>query len=272
MRAAQGACAVLAACMAAKAIAGAGEPGGSPASPEAKPSWEFAVTVYPTDVRDGDNYTSAIAAADRGPLHLEARANYESVGARSAFIGWTFSGGDAVKWQLRPLLGGVWGTTQATHPPWRPARAGSDSMSTSRPNMYGTGTPRPTTTLMPGPNWASGRSSGCAPGLPASAPESTVASVTSSAGPSRNLPGGVSRWAVSGSTREREDQDLRRLDRRDILSRTGRVRGWRRSHGLASTPARARVSRRAEMCSNSSLLRASCVGCGVGGQRLDGMK
>jgi hypothetical protein len=116
MRAAPRVFAVLAVVMAATAIAGEGEPGGSPASAEAQPSWAFAVTAYPTDVRGGDNYTSAIAAADRGPLHLEARANYESVGARSAFIGWTFSGGDALKWQLRPLLGGVWGTTQAFAP------------------------------------------------------------------------------------------------------------------------------------------------------------
>ena len=70
----------------------------------------------PDVVRDGDNYTSGIAAADRGPLHLEARVNYESVGARSAFVGWTFSGGDAVTWELTPLLGGVWGTTHGVVP------------------------------------------------------------------------------------------------------------------------------------------------------------
>jgi hypothetical protein len=96
----------------------AGEDGGSGrrASPAAKPAWEFAVTAYPTVVRGGDDYTSAIAAADRGPLHLEARYNYESVGARSAFVGWTFAGGEAITWELTPLLGGAWGTTQAFVP------------------------------------------------------------------------------------------------------------------------------------------------------------
>jgi hypothetical protein len=89
---------------------------GRRASPASDPSWEFAITAYPTVVRDGENYTSAIAAADHGPLHLEARVNYESVGARSAFVGWTFSGGDAVTWELTPLLGGVWGTTQGVVP------------------------------------------------------------------------------------------------------------------------------------------------------------
>jgi hypothetical protein len=96
----------------------AGEDGGSGrrASPAEKPSWEFALTAYPTVVRGGDDYTSAIAAADRGPLHLEARVNYESVGARSAFVGWTFSGGETITWELTPLIGGAWGTTQAFVP------------------------------------------------------------------------------------------------------------------------------------------------------------
>ncbi len=82
----------------------------------ATPSWEFAITAYPTRIRGGENYTSAIATADRGALHLEARYNYESIGARSAFVGWNFSGGDAVTWELTPLLGGVWGTTQGFVP------------------------------------------------------------------------------------------------------------------------------------------------------------
>jgi hypothetical protein len=98
------------------ARAGEDEGSGRRASPATDPSWEFAITAYPTVVRGGENYTSAIAAADRGPLHLEARYNYESVGARSAFVGWTFSGGDAVTWELTPLLGGVWGTTQGFVP------------------------------------------------------------------------------------------------------------------------------------------------------------
>ena len=83
---------------------------------EADGAWEFGVTVYPTIVRGDDNYTSAIAVADRGPLHLEARYNYESVGARSAFVGWTFSGGETVTWELTPLLGGAWGDTRAFVP------------------------------------------------------------------------------------------------------------------------------------------------------------
>lgn len=85
-------------------------------SPAADSAWEFALTAYPTDVRGGERYTSAIVAADRGPWHFEARYNYESIGARSAFVGWSFAGGEGVTWELRPLLGGAWGTTQAFVP------------------------------------------------------------------------------------------------------------------------------------------------------------
>jgi hypothetical protein len=117
MRANLSAVAALAAFIATPALADEDDrSGGRRASPPTKPSWEFAITAYPTDVRDGENYTSAIAAADRGPLHLEARYNYESIGARSAFVGWTFSGGEEIKWELTPLLGGAWGTTKAFVP------------------------------------------------------------------------------------------------------------------------------------------------------------
>jgi len=102
--------------LAATAQAGESDGGGQSASPAEKPSWEFAITAYPTVVRGGENYTSAIATADHGPLHLEARYNYESVGARSAFVGWNFSGGDEITWELTPLLGGAWGTTRAFIP------------------------------------------------------------------------------------------------------------------------------------------------------------
>jgi len=112
---AAGTVAALAAALASTAV-GAEEGAGRRAAPPEKPSWEFALTAYPTDVRGGENYTSGIGVADRGPLHLEARYNYESIGARSAFVGWTFSGGDTIKWELTPLLGGAWGTVHAFVP------------------------------------------------------------------------------------------------------------------------------------------------------------
>jgi hypothetical protein len=98
------------------AFAGEGAAPGRRASPPSKEPWEFAITAYPTQVRDGDNTTSAIAAADRGPLHLEARYGYEAKDSRSAFAGWTFSGGETVTWELTPLVGGGWGPVRSFIP------------------------------------------------------------------------------------------------------------------------------------------------------------
>ena len=116
MKAALRAIAVLAVITATSTQASEDDHSGRRASSASKPSWEFGITAYPTLVRGGENYTSAIAVADRGPLHLEARYNYEAIGARSAFVGWTFSGGDTFTWELTPLLGGAWGTINAFVP------------------------------------------------------------------------------------------------------------------------------------------------------------
>ena len=96
MRTAQFLVLALAAAVVSAACADEGAGAGRRASPPERPAWEFGLTAYPTFVRDGENYTSVIAVADRGALHLEARYNYESIGARSAFVGWTFSGGEGL--------------------------------------------------------------------------------------------------------------------------------------------------------------------------------
>jgi hypothetical protein len=108
--------AAIAAASVSAALAQESPQAGRRASRPDKPAWEFAVTAYPTQVRGGDNTTSAIAAADRGELHLEARYGYETKDSRSAFAGWTFSGGESVKWELTPLVGGAWGPLQAFVP------------------------------------------------------------------------------------------------------------------------------------------------------------
>ena len=116
MNAALRSLAAFAAVTATIAHAGEEETSGRRASAPTKPTWEFAVTAYPTDVRGGENYTSAIAVADRGPLHLEARYGYETMDSRSAFVGWTFSGGEGLTWEITPLLGGAWGPIRAFVP------------------------------------------------------------------------------------------------------------------------------------------------------------
>ena len=98
-------------------LALAGEEASSePPAAAAEPVWTFSITAYPTQVRGGDNFTSGVAIAERGPLHLEARYNYEAVGARSAFVGWNFSGGETLTWKVTPMLGGGWGDIHAVIP------------------------------------------------------------------------------------------------------------------------------------------------------------
>jgi len=90
----------------------ADEPVAAAAAPAVR-AWSFGITAYPTHVRGGDNYTSVIGVADHDALHLEARYDYESVGARSAYVGWTFKGGETLTWQVTPIVGGAWGTTKS---------------------------------------------------------------------------------------------------------------------------------------------------------------
>jgi len=107
--------ALLAAIGSAGAFAQEHEPGRRAGPPE-RPEWEFAITAYPTEPRGGDNTTSVIAAADRGPLHLEGRYGYELKDARSLFAGWTLSGGEEWTWEVTPIVGGAWGPLRAFIP------------------------------------------------------------------------------------------------------------------------------------------------------------
>ena len=112
----KGTLAVALACAAGAAAAQEAPPTGRRAAPPERPAWEFAVTAYPTHPRGGDTTTSAIAVADRGALHLEGRYGYEAKDSRSAFVGWTFSGGDKLAWEATPIVGGGWGPVHAFIP------------------------------------------------------------------------------------------------------------------------------------------------------------
>ena len=74
--------------------------------------WDFVATGYWNSPKSADDFASGIFTADRGALHLEARANYEAVHAQSAFVGWSFSWGDEVKLEATPIVGGVTGTAR----------------------------------------------------------------------------------------------------------------------------------------------------------------
>nr|WP_315594647.1 hypothetical protein [uncultured Cupriavidus sp.] len=60
--------------------------------------------------RHEGSYGSGIFAADRDSLHLEARVNYEAIHAQSAFVGWSFSGGETIQYKITPIVGFVAGS------------------------------------------------------------------------------------------------------------------------------------------------------------------
>jgi hypothetical protein len=68
---------------------------------------------------DEDNYAQPTVSAERGRLHLEARFNYESLETGSAWAGYTFSGGEALEWEVKPLFGAVFGEAAGVAPGYK---------------------------------------------------------------------------------------------------------------------------------------------------------
>jgi hypothetical protein len=87
----------------------------------ARPAWDLSVLLYGYFLPDESNYLQPTVTADRDALHLEARANYESRGAGSAWIGWNFSVGTRVVFDVTPMIGGVFGDVQGVAPGSRSA-------------------------------------------------------------------------------------------------------------------------------------------------------
>ncbi len=94
------------------------EGGGSPAPPpgENAPSWAFSATGMYYSFRDQSDFLLAVATAKKGPLHLEARYNYEALDSGSLFAGWKFSGGEKLTYELTPILGAVFGQKEGIAP------------------------------------------------------------------------------------------------------------------------------------------------------------
>jgi hypothetical protein len=90
-------------------------PAEAPATPDAE-GWSFAASAFYYFVPDDDDFVLPIVAVDRGPLHLEARYNYEARDTASVWAGYNFSGGKNVEWEVTPILGGVFGDTDGWAP------------------------------------------------------------------------------------------------------------------------------------------------------------
>ena len=78
--------------------------------------WAYSATVSYYSFRNQDDFTLAVATAEKGPLHLEARYNYEAIDSGSLFVGWKFTGGNKLTWELTPILGAVFGQKEGVAP------------------------------------------------------------------------------------------------------------------------------------------------------------
>ena len=160
--------------------------------------WSGAVTGYYYAMRDEPDFGVGVASLDRGRLHLEARYNYEARNATSIFAGWKFAGGDTVKFEVTPIVGGLFGAARA-----RRARSGGEcrlarsSTSTSRPNTCATSTSSERKLrLLVDRARLEAASSGCESVSSVSAREPSTPAATSSAASSAQLTIGQATFGV----------------------------------------------------------------------------
>jgi len=83
---------------------------------EAVPKVSGSVTGFYYAMRDESDFGVGVASINRGALHLEGRYNYEERDSGSLFIGWNFSGGERVTWQITPILGVLFGAQRGAIP------------------------------------------------------------------------------------------------------------------------------------------------------------
>lgn len=95
----------------------------SPSTPDdaASVEWSFSAAAYTYLLPDEGNYAQPTVTADRGWLHLEGRFNYEDLRTGSLWAGYNFAGGEAVEWELTPMIGGVFGNTAGVAPGYKGA-------------------------------------------------------------------------------------------------------------------------------------------------------
>ncbi len=89
---------------------------GDPGAGQAAPSWEFGAALFGYFVPDDSDFALPIVTADRGPLHLEARYNYEELDTGSLFVGWTFEAGSTFELEVTAMVGAVFGDLDGIAP------------------------------------------------------------------------------------------------------------------------------------------------------------
>ncbi len=83
---------------------------------DAPPSWGASLVLSWNVMRNQPDFQQPTATADRGALHLEGRYNYEALRTGSLWIGWNLAWGEAVRFTLTPMIGGVFGDVNGFAP------------------------------------------------------------------------------------------------------------------------------------------------------------
>ena len=81
-------------------------------------AWSFYASLYGYIVPESRDYVNPNFTADRGWLHLEARYNYEALETGSLWVGYNFSVGEKLVFDVAPMLGGVFGELTGIAPGW----------------------------------------------------------------------------------------------------------------------------------------------------------
>ena len=90
--------------------------GPPPMEPPEAERWELSGSLFYSDPPGSEDRLTPIVYADRGPLHLEGRYNYEDLETASFFVGWTFEVGEELAAGITPMLGAVVGQTEGIAP------------------------------------------------------------------------------------------------------------------------------------------------------------
>jgi hypothetical protein len=75
----------------------------------AESEWECSLSTSTYLVQNGRDYVNPNLVADRGWLHVEARYNYEAIKTGSLWLGYNFSFGKKLAFEVTPMFGGVFG-------------------------------------------------------------------------------------------------------------------------------------------------------------------
>ena len=83
---------------------------------ENETKWEFSASTLTYLAQHARDYANPNFTADRDWLHLEARYNYEALKTGSFWLGRNFETGHTLKFEVTPMLGGVFGDITGVAP------------------------------------------------------------------------------------------------------------------------------------------------------------